>query len=200
MIRNMAANPGQLWPPNNKMRDVTVNYNSTDNCTGVVTCMLSVSSNEPGGAEDYTIIDAHHLKLRAKRAGNGDGRIYTITAHCTDASGNMSAATTTVLVPHDMSDAQTNNLTVSNTRQDSELSVKVSSNPSTTYFGIDIQSAGNSENISVRLVDVTGKIWEAKNNLKPGQFIKLGERVKPGIYLLQVKQGLQSKQLTLVKQ
>jgi hypothetical protein len=200
MIRNMAANPGQLWPPNNKMRDVTVNYNSTDNCTGMVTCVLTVSSNEPGGAEDYTIIDAHHLKLRAKRNGNGDGRIYTITAHCTDASGNSSSSSTTVMVPHDMSGAQSNNLTVAENRQDSELSVKVSSNPSTTYFGIDIQSAVNSATISVRLVDVTGKIWEAKNNVRPGQFIKLGERVKPGIYLLQVKQGLQSKQLTLVKQ
>jgi CHRD domain/HYR domain len=200
MIGNMMASPGQLWPPNNKMRDVMVNYNSTDNCSGMVNCVLTVSSNEPGGADDYTIIDAHHLKLRAKRAGNGDGRIYTITAHCTDASGNSSSSSTTVMVPHDMSDAQSNNITLAENRQDSELSVKVTSNPSTTYFGIDIQSAGNSATISVRLVDVTGKIWEAKNNLRPGQFIKLGERVKPGIYLLQVKQGLQSKQLTLVKQ
>jgi hypothetical protein len=200
MIGNMMASPGQLWPPNNKMRDVMVNYNSTDNCSGMVNCVLTVSSNEPGGADDYTIIDAHHLKLRAKRAGNGDGRIYTITAHCTDASGNSSSSSTTVMVPHDMSDAQSNNITLAENRQDSELSVKVTSNPSTTYFGINIQSAGNSATISVRLVDVTGKIWEAKNNLRPGQFIKLGERVKPGIYLLQVKQGLQSKQLTLVKQ
>lgn len=200
MIGNMTANPGQLWPPNNKMRDVTVNYTSTDNCPGMVSCVLSVSSNEPGGSADYTIIDAHHLKLRAKRAGNGDGRIYTITARCTDQSGNVSTATTTVSVPHDMSDAKSNDITTDSKITDKELSIKVSSNPTNTYFGLDIRSADNSGLISVMLIDVTGKVMEAKNNVKPGQFIKVGEWVKPGIYLLQVKQGLQSKQLTLVKQ
>ncbi|MEO6538245.1 MAG: CHRD domain-containing protein, partial [Ferruginibacter sp.] len=78
-ITNLTASPSQLWPPNNKMQDVTISYTTTDNCTGAVTCTLSVSSNEPGGSADYIITDEHHLKLRAQRNGNGNGRIYSVT-------------------------------------------------------------------------------------------------------------------------
>jgi hypothetical protein len=38
------------------------------------------------------------VKLRAERAGNGDGRIYTITIMATDACGNTSSKTATVIV------------------------------------------------------------------------------------------------------
>ena len=32
---------------------------------------------------DWEVIDAHHVLLRAERAGNGSGRIYTITVTVT---------------------------------------------------------------------------------------------------------------------
>jgi hypothetical protein len=87
------------------MVDVTVNYNSTDNC-GADTCALTVTSNEPingtgdgDTAPDWEIVDSHHVRLRAERAGGGDGRIYTITITCTDSSGNSSSQTVTVTVP-----------------------------------------------------------------------------------------------------
>ena len=199
VISAMSTSPNQLWPPNNKMRDVTVTYNSTDNCPGVSTCVLTVSSNEAGGTADYTVVDAHHLKLRAQREGSGDGRIYTITARCTDQAGNSSTATTTVTVPHDMSDK--NNSFVANGKIEaaSSLSLKVSSNPSYNYFGLNIQSDDNTKLIRVKLVDVSGKIVEVRN-IKAGEFVKIGQLAKPGIYMLQVSQGKQSKQATLVKQ
>jgi hypothetical protein len=40
------------------------------------------------------------VRLRAERSGNGSGRIYTLTLTCTDAAGNKSVRTATVLVPH----------------------------------------------------------------------------------------------------
>jgi hypothetical protein len=88
------------------MVDVTVNYNTANNC-GPATCTLSVTSNEPvngGGdgntAPDWEVIDDHHVRLRAERSGNGTGRIYTITITCTDSMGGTATATTTVRVPH----------------------------------------------------------------------------------------------------
>ena len=200
VITNMSASPNELWPPNNKMRDVTVSYTSTDNCPGMSACVLTVSSNEPGGSADYSIVDAHHLQLRAKRLGSGSGRIYTITARCTDMAGNFSTATTTVTVPHDMSGKNSNNLAGNNRNATDALSVKVTSNPTSTYFGLDIKSDDNAALISVKLVDVSGNIVETKNNLTAGQFIKIGQSAKPGIYMLHVSQGKQSKQVTLVKQ
>ena len=200
VITNMSASPNQLWPPNNKMRDVEVAYTSTDNCPGMATCVLSVSSNEAGGNDDYMIVDAHHVKLRAQREGSGTGRVYTITARCTDAAGNAKTATTTVTVPHDMSGKNNNSLVSDKKNDEAALSLKVSSNPTSTYFGIDIKSEDNKGLISVKLVDVGGNIVEVKNNIKAGQFIRIGQLAKPGIYMLQVSQGKTSKQITLVKQ
>jgi hypothetical protein len=87
------------------MVDVTVDYSENDNCSAPV-CTLSVTSNEPVNgtgdgdmAPDWEVIDAHHLRLRAERAGTGSGRIYTITATCTDTAGNSSSRTVTVSVP-----------------------------------------------------------------------------------------------------
>jgi uncharacterized repeat protein (TIGR01451 family) len=105
VIANPSANPSVLWPPNHKMVDVTVNYKVLDNC-GPVTCTLSVSSNEPVNgtgdgdtAPDWEIVDAHHVRLRAERAGNGIGRVYTITITCRDSAGNSSNRRVTVRVP-----------------------------------------------------------------------------------------------------
>lgn len=41
------------------------------------------------------------LELRSERQGTGDGRIYTIFVTATDASGNSTESSLTVLAPHD---------------------------------------------------------------------------------------------------
>lgn len=76
------------------------------------TCVLTVSSNEPppGAANgtssaDWKVVDAHHVLLRAQRAGNGNGRVYTITITCTNNSNGLASnRTVTVRVPHDQGD------------------------------------------------------------------------------------------------
>ena len=98
-----------LWPPNHRLVNVTVSYEVTDNCPlPPNSCTLSVTSNEPingtgdgDTSPDWIIIDAHHVLLRAERAGNGNGRIYTITIRCMDGGGNSSSQNVEVHVPHD---------------------------------------------------------------------------------------------------
>jgi hypothetical protein len=91
------------------MRNVTVNYSASDNCTAAdaINCIIfSVESNEPvNGTDDgdtspdWEIVNNHLVRLRAERSGLGTGRIYTITIRCTDASGNHTFKTVTVSVP-----------------------------------------------------------------------------------------------------
>lgn len=102
-ITGVSALPASLWPPNHDMVNVTVDYGASDNCPGNVSCVLSVSSNEASNNKepDWVVVDAHHVLLRAERAGQGVGRLYTITLICTDAAGNVTVKTATVLVPHD---------------------------------------------------------------------------------------------------
>ncbi|HET6890303.1 MAG TPA: proprotein convertase P-domain-containing protein [Pyrinomonadaceae bacterium] len=109
VIYGASASPSLLRPPNHKMRDITVNYSVSDNCTAagaIITSIYSVTSNEPVNgtddgdtAPDWEIVNNHLVKLRAERSGNGTGRIYTITIKATDAAGNRSFQTVTVSVP-----------------------------------------------------------------------------------------------------
>ena len=107
LINNLSVTPDRLGVPNHKMREVMVSYDVTGGC-GAVTSTLSVTSDEPisgtgdgDTAPDWEVLDAHHVRLRAERSGNGDGRVYTITVTSTDAAGNTSVDTVTVNVPHD---------------------------------------------------------------------------------------------------
>lgn len=109
-ITRVAAEPSSLWPPNHKMRQVSVMVDVSDACNAAVACRItSVTSNEPvnalgdGNTEpDWRLTGDLTVELRAERSGTGTGRVYTITVQCTDASGNASAMReVTVTVPHD---------------------------------------------------------------------------------------------------
>lgn len=113
-ITSISADPVVLWPPNHKMRDVTINYTATDNCE--VTSSLSVTSSDPvsGGSDgdqspDWEVIDAHHVRLRAEKANNGQARIYTIKVTITDGCNAPFDTSINVVVAHNITDPITGN-------------------------------------------------------------------------------------------
>lgn len=106
VVTGITASPAVLPAPDRKMRDVTIGYDSSDNCAGDVTCSLRVSSNEPASgasaakpSPDWEIVDPHHVRLRADRSDKIKDRIYTITITCADSSGNSAERIVTVRVP-----------------------------------------------------------------------------------------------------
>jgi hypothetical protein len=109
-IVSVTPSPGILWPPNHQMVPVTLAVNASDNVDPSPACAItSVSSNEPvsGLGDGDTAPDWQFnpkslvVNLRSERAGKGSGRVYTMTVSCSDRSGNTSAKTATVTVPHD---------------------------------------------------------------------------------------------------
>jgi hypothetical protein len=67
--------------------------------------LVSITSNENHSEDDiqgaeYGTADTS-FKLRATRAENGKGRIYTITYRATDHAGNTTEHSITIEVPHD---------------------------------------------------------------------------------------------------
>jgi hypothetical protein len=109
VITSVMADPAELWPANHRMHPVTVTTKSSDNCAGASCRIIAVSSSErlnatgDGNTEpDWEILSDDTVSLRAERSGTGVGRVYTITVECTDASGNKSQSTTSVIVPHDV--------------------------------------------------------------------------------------------------
>lgn len=106
IISGISVNRPVLWPPNHQMVEVMVNYTATDSCGLDALCSLSVTSNEPENgtddgetAPDWEVLDAHHVRLRAERAGGGAGRVYTIAITCFGSNGGTSTRTVTVTVP-----------------------------------------------------------------------------------------------------
>ena len=235
VIHDLFVTPPVLWPPNHKMKNVDVDYTSTDNCPGPITCNITVASDEPQSgtgngdkAPDWDILNDHHIKLRAERAGDGDGRVYTVTVTCTDQHGNTAAGTRTVLVPHDMrakdiralvfqywtqgnghghghktdaGSSDSRNVIVMNEENPEKSSlVRVYPNPSTSYFTINIENANSQDKISIRLIDVAGRVVEVRKNLSGNQTLKIGDNLKPGLYFAEIRQGNSSRQIKLLKQ
>ena len=231
VIHNLSVTPPVLWPPNHKMKNITANYTSTDNCPGPIDCEITVTSDEPQSgtgngdqSPDWNVLNDHHLKLRAERAGDGDGRVYTVKITCTDQYANSTSGTKTVLVPHDMrardirqlvfqyaehghgnrteaASASGKNVVIIN-EENPEMStlVQVYPNPSSSYFTINIEASDNKEKISVRLIDVAGRVVEVRNNLTGDQVLKIGTNLKAGLYIAEIRQGNSSKQIKLLKQ
>ena len=108
-IDSISASPDIIWPPNHKMVPVTISVSVFDNCDTSPTCqIISIISNEPENglgdgdtAPDWEITGDLTANLRAERAGNGSGRVYTITVRCTDNAGNSTDREVTVTVLHD---------------------------------------------------------------------------------------------------
>ncbi len=106
------ANPGEIWPPNHKMVDVTISVEFDDVCDEAPVCtIVDVTSNEPingqgdGNTEpDWKITGDMTVMLRAERAGGGNGRIYYVHLYCEDSAGNSAEHTVEVFVPHDQGD------------------------------------------------------------------------------------------------
>jgi hypothetical protein len=110
-IHTAVPSSATLWPPNGKMHPVSIDVSATDSCSPNVNCrVVAVASNEPNQSRgssakngpDAEISGLLSVALRAERLGsNRNGRIYTMTMRCTDATGNATEKTVTVTVPHD---------------------------------------------------------------------------------------------------
>ncbi len=196
VISNASANPSVIWAPNHKMKVVNVSYDATDNC-GAVTTTLSITSNEPetglnagDQGPDMEVVSNTKVKLRAERAGGGNGRIYTITITATDASGNTATQNVIVQVPHDRSDVTTTRVTPSSLAiaEKNIFTVQVSPNPASGHFTVSINS-GSTEKIRLRVMNIDGRVMEKKNNVTPNSTITLGDKYRAGNYYIEVVQG-----------
>jgi hypothetical protein len=115
----LSADPSVLFPPNHALVPVTVRWQASDVCDPAPrVTLVSATGSEPddaaGPLDGATTGDIGPaatesgslvVPLRAERLGQGPGRTYTIVLRAADGSGNGTAATATVTVPHDLGHA-----------------------------------------------------------------------------------------------
>ena len=209
VITRVSASPGGLWPANHKMRNLTIWYTASDNC-GAVSTVLSVKSNEADAGispddvpKDWEVIDSRHVKLRAERSGNGNGRIYTVTITSTDGSGNVATNSVNVTVPHHMGPGGQYFTDDFPYRKESDngddLQVKVLPNPSSTYFTL-LTGSTNKEKVSLRITNVLGAVVETRHNLQANGTLQVGHTYFDGIYFAELIQGSNKVVVKLIKQ
>jgi hypothetical protein len=96
-----------LWPPDHRLVQVA-SASASDALSGTTGApVVKATSNEPEAGTDGdlapdVVISNGTVQLRAERAGNGTGRVYTIIATAADLAGNTVTQTATCRVPHDM--------------------------------------------------------------------------------------------------
>ena len=97
--------------------------------------------------------------------------------------------------------ASSKNVVIMN-EEDPETStlVRVYPNPSNNYFTLNIQTGNNNEKISVRLIDVAGRVMETRNNLSGSQVVRMGNNLKAGLYIAEIRQGNSTRQIKILKQ
>ena len=199
VISNVTASPELLWPPDHRLVNVQLKYQATDNCSPFNT-ILSVTSNEAQTntvrgdvPNDWILIDAHHIQLRAERAGKGRGRIYTVRILVTDASGNRDTAEVRVRVPK--SDGGPRRW---DEEDDDELKLTVFPNPSRNYF--TLQTSGNStEKLILRITNQLGTVVETRTQLPANGILQVGQHYPAGLYQAELLQGNERVVTRLVK-
>ena len=73
VIASVSADPNVLWPPNHKMRAVTVSVDASDVCSGVSCKIISVSS------ESTVTVSVPHDQGGDNGGGNGKARTNSRT-------------------------------------------------------------------------------------------------------------------------
>jgi hypothetical protein len=111
-VLHVVVDTSVLKVPNYKLVTIHAVTNAQDEGSGIASVVLtSITSNEPDGESD----DIQHadygtgdtsFDLRAERAGNNTGRIYTITYTASDLADNVTEGSTTVTVPHDQGNSE----------------------------------------------------------------------------------------------
>jgi 5-methylthioadenosine/S-adenosylhomocysteine deaminase len=80
-----------------------------------------------------------------------------------------------------------------------KLTVTVLPNPSWKYFTLRTQSS-SSEVVQLRVMDVLGKIVEARDGIMANTNFHIGSNFPPGIYLVEVVQGTERQMLKVIRQ
>jgi hypothetical protein len=77
--------------------------------------------------------------------------------------------------------------------------VKVAPNPSTGYFTLIIRSV-HTERITIRIMDISGKLVETRTELVPNTNIQVGAGLRPGLYFAEIIQGAKKERVKLLKE
>jgi hypothetical protein len=75
-----------------------------------------------------------------------------------------------------------------------------SPNPAPHNFTLKVASDDNKGRVSMKVMDIAGRVVEARDGLTPNQTVQIGSKYRPGVYIVQVMQGTRTAVMKLIKQ
>jgi len=158
-----SANP--IWPPNHKMRDITIKAVTDPNGDDVTITIDSIFQDEKvsgkgsgNSSPDGAGVGTDTAQIRAEKSGKGDGRVYHIEFTASDGELACSGVVT-VGVPHDKrgTDAVDQGPLFDSTESDQNVL-------SEQKFGDDVQVVSNSNTGIVLLQEAIVKLSSLPND------------------------------------
>jgi hypothetical protein len=107
----VAASPSTLWSPNHQFERISFGGATDADGNSLTYTVIQVRQDEAlvgegsGNFSPDARMAAGALELRSERAGQGDGRVYTVSLNVNDGHGGSCTGTATVTVPHDQTHA-----------------------------------------------------------------------------------------------
>ena len=80
------------------------------------------------------------------------------------------------------------------------FNLKASPNPTTSQFNLKLESSDSRTLMTMKVIDLSGKVIEARKNLIAGQILQIGATYRPGMYMVELWQGKLRKVVKLIKQ
>jgi hypothetical protein len=94
--------------------------------------------------------------------------------------------------------SQSKNMSAETSAVVDDLTVLVMPNPSSTYFTLKLSSRFQTP-VNMRVVDASGRVIEAKQQLSPNSTLQIGHNYVSGIYIVEMIQGNLRKSVQLIK-
>jgi len=106
----VTAVPAQIWPPDHRLVTVKLAGLTDPDHDPITAKIVRVTQDEPLGPgnhrPDAVVGFTDTCQLRAERAGNGNGRVYTLWYTASDGRGGECEGSVKVCVPHDRHDVE----------------------------------------------------------------------------------------------
>jgi putative component of membrane protein insertase Oxa1/YidC/SpoIIIJ protein YidD len=83
--------------------------------------------------------------------------------------------------------------------QETDFSTLIYPNPTTYKFFVQVKSS-YSEPVTVRVLDQQGREMGRYQKILPGSVLQIGEQLRPGIYLVEIRQGKKTEIKKVIKQ
>jgi hypothetical protein len=81
-----------------------------------------------------------------------------------------------------------------------QLKIQTYPNPTTSQFNVKLESPDSKTSMTIRVVDLSGKVIEVRRGLMAGQTFQLGANYRPGMYFIELTQGDKRRIVKVVKQ